>query len=264
VSEDSSPPRPDSSPPPEDSPPRRDLGRVVEQVAITALPACVVAGALAAVDVLAPGGVAAWAVLVAAMLTVVASGLALIWSREDVSWRERHAVRAWAIAALVGGSVVAIALGGRPEPDEKYRVALLKVCEEDRDIEVTMREDVALLPTPRSRDRLPYLFGRILQVIQDAQRRESDLLARARKLDPPSEDRSQHHELVDKWDAKLDQEISHVRVARSQLANAANSPKAFQAALQRLVGELNGNIDAESEKDALLQKLADDECIASP
>jgi hypothetical protein len=74
VSESSPPPREESSPN-EDSAPSRGVGRVIEHVAITALPACVVGGALAALDLLAPGGVAAWAVLAAAILTLVASGL---------------------------------------------------------------------------------------------------------------------------------------------------------------------------------------------
>jgi hypothetical protein len=260
-----------------DRPARPEAARVVEQVAITALPACLVAATVALRDFFAPGGVAAWAMLVAASLALVASGLALMWSRDNVSWRNRGGLRVWALAGLVVVSIGTLRLGRTPPSPVEYQAEIREVCNEQgahsRDLKQRMdliidKEKKAASEIARkaasgevvSFSGLALVLEEFVEAGFDAQRQERDLLGRVKDLQPPKADEDAHADLVAVWGRLIDVE-DHVLLAfRQELAAADADPGKLLAAAQRFA-QLKPDYADEQKRNELLRKLARSGCL---
>ncbi len=253
-------------------PPARELGtrRIVEQVAVTALPVCLTTAALTLQQVLAPGGVRPPALFVAATLALVASALALLWSRDEVPWSSHRGLRVGILAVLVAGSVVAI-WQGRAMPEEQveaYRAAMRSVCHEDGAAERTLQAGLepvrAELVSLRSPADMPKTMDRGLRVMQRGLLQERDLVGRVEALTPPESLADTHAQLVAVWKRKLDLDGQALDGLERRIAATANDLNAFADAMRELLASLQGQPKLEGDKDKLLRQLAGSGCEPIP
>jgi hypothetical protein len=245
-------------------PAQSEAARVVEQVAITALPACLVAATVALQKAVAPGGVAPWAMLVAASLALVASGLALMWSRDNVSWRNRRGLRVWALAGLVAVSVVTVRLGGTPPSPVRYQAQIRDVCNDlganSRDLQQRRDSIIDKEKKVGSLSELASVLEESMAMGFDAQRKERGLLGRVKEMQPPPADEDAHADLVAVWGRSIDVEDHVLLDFRQQLAEADSDPDKVAAVLQKMV-QLKPDYADEQKRNDLLRKLARSGCL---
>jgi len=209
----------------------------------------------------------------AAGMALIASGLALVWSKDNVSWRDRRGLRVWVLAAFVVVSVVSIALGNIPPSrddylsSEDYRTQVRQVCNDDAAVErdysqrlEPIKQQIESIRTP---DVLAGLAGEILGAGRDVHRQEGDLLARLKTAHPPADDAPAHADLVAVWGRKLDLEDRFFSLARQKLADADGDSYKLVEAFQWIVTQPSDSA-MEQEKDGLLRKLARSGCLPAP